>query len=269
MGGAALQHRVQGLVRGFHHRFFSRPLPRKLALYLHATAGHRDGLEELLCFLREQNYFFVGPDEFMTTAERAVFLSFDDNFRSWLDALEILQKFGVPATFYVNSWPFRDRVGAAEVSAYLEKLDVASDRETTLSTDELRDIASCGHIIGAHTHTHPVLTSLPQHLAREEIRTCKEELEQILHHSVVHFSYPFGMRRHFNDVLRAYCRSIGFRTIANAIPGMQFAPSRAEALHRSVWFLEQPLEFNLANVCVDGRLFEMLTGRSAVGGSPS
>jgi peptidoglycan/xylan/chitin deacetylase (PgdA/CDA1 family) len=244
-------------------------LPRKLALYLHATAGHGDRLAELLHFLREQNYVFVGPDEFVMAEERAVFLSFDDNYRSWLDAVELLNKVQVAATFYVNSWPFRDRVGAAEVLAYLEKLEVASDRETTLSTDELRQLKDSGHVIGAHTHTHPVLTSLPAHLAREEIRVCKKELEQILQRPVLHFSYPFGMRRHFNDALRAYCRSIGFMTIANAIPGMQYAPSRADALHRSVWFLDQPLEFNLANLCVDGRLFEMLTGRSAVGGNPS
>jgi hypothetical protein len=75
------------------------------------------------------------------------------------------------------------------------------------------------------------------------------------------------MRRHFNRELRAYCQLIGFRTIANAIPCMQYAPSRPEALHRSVWHLEQPFEFNLANVCVDGRMFQTLTGRSAVGGN--
>jgi hypothetical protein len=109
-----------------------------------------------------------------------------------------------------------------------------------------------------------VLTSLPSDVAREEIRVSKEELERILQRPVMHFSYPFGMRRHFNRSPRAYCRSIGFITIANAIPCMQYAPGRPDALHRSVWFLEQPLEFNLANVCVDGRLFEALTGRSAV-----
>jgi peptidoglycan/xylan/chitin deacetylase (PgdA/CDA1 family) len=257
------------LLRGVHQKFFSRPLPPKLALYLHDTAGHGGRLEELLHFLRGQSYAFVGADEFVAAAGRAVFLSFDDNYRSWLDAVELLEKFQVQATFYVNSWPFRDRVNAAEVSAYLDKLGVVPDRETTLTTGELRDIANCGHVIGAHTHTHPVLTSLPRHLAQEEIRIGKEELEQILQRPVLHFSYPFGMRRHFNDVLRAYCRSIGFLTIANAIPCMQYAPSRPDALHRSVWFLEQPLQFNLANVCVDGRLFEMLTGRSAVGGNAS
>jgi peptidoglycan/xylan/chitin deacetylase (PgdA/CDA1 family) len=269
MRTAIPQHRIQGLVRAVHHRFFRRPLPRKLALYLHATAGRMGRLEELLRFLRGQSYAFAGPDAFVSATDRTVFLSLDDNYRSWLHALDLFERFQVRATFYVNSWPFRDRVSAAETRTYLKKLGIVSDEEATLSTGELRDIADAGHLIGAHTHTHPVLTSIPQNLAREEIRVSKEELERIVQRPVMHFSYPFGMRRHFSRSLRAYCRSIGFMTIANAIPCMQYAPSRPDALHRSVWYLDQPLKYNLANVCTDGRLFQALTGRSAVGGNPS
>jgi peptidoglycan/xylan/chitin deacetylase (PgdA/CDA1 family) len=145
--------------------------------------------------------------------------------------------------------------------------NVASDQETTLSTAELREIAAAGHTIGAHTHTHPVLTALPLAEAQTEIRICQEELGSILGRVPEHFAYPFGMRRHFSRPLRNYCRSIGFKTVANAIPGMQYARSQPDSLHRSVWFLERPLAFNLENVCVDGRLFTSLTGRSAVGGA--
>ena len=165
--------------------------------------------------------------------------------------------------------PFRDRVSETEVRGYLEKLNLSNvvlEQESTLSTGELREIAAAGHTIGAHTHTHPVLTTLPQEAAREEIRICKEELASVLGRPTEHFAYPFGMRRHFSRSLRTYCRSIGFATIANAIPCMQFARSRPDSLHRSVWFLEQPLAFNLDNVCIDGRLFASLTGRSAAGG---
>lgn len=269
MRGANLQGRAQRVARVLHQRFFRRPLPRKLALYLHGTAGHAARLEELLCFLREGGYGFTRPDAFAAATDRAVFLSFDDNYRSWLDTLRLLEKFQVCATFYVNSQPFRDRVSTAEVRAYLQKLRIACDEETTLTIGELSEIADAGHLIGAHTHTHPILTSIPRYLAREEIRVSKEELEAIVQRPVTHFSYPFGMRRHFNRSLRAYCRSIGFVTIANAIPCMQYARSRPDNLHRSVWYLEQPLEYNLGNVCVDGRLFQALTGRSAVGGKDS
>jgi peptidoglycan/xylan/chitin deacetylase (PgdA/CDA1 family) len=269
MRAAISQSRAQRATRAFHKRFFRRPLPRKLGLYLHSPAGHIDRLEELLCFLREGGYAFTGPDAFAAATGPTVFLSFDDNYRSWLEALGLLEKFQARATFYVNSWPFRDRVNPAEVRAYLKRLGIICGEETTLTTCELREIADAGHSIGAHTRTHPVLTSLPHNLAREEIRVNKEELEQILQCPVLHFSYPFGMRRHFNRSLRAYCRSIGFATVANAIPCMQYARSRPDDLHRSVWHLEQPLEYNLANACVDGRLFQTLTGRSAVGGKES
>jgi peptidoglycan/xylan/chitin deacetylase (PgdA/CDA1 family) len=267
-----LQELIQQCVRAVHRTFLRRPLPGKLSLYLHSTAGCEQQLEELLCFLGERGYSFAGPGEFLTATDNTCFLSFDDNYRSWLRTLPIFEKYQVHATFYINSWPFRDRVSDVDVRRYVQScnlMNVASEQETTLSTEELREIAAAGHTIGAHTHTHPVLTALPRERAREEIRICKEELTSLLGRAVEHFAYPFGMRRHFSSSLRNYCRSIGFITIANAIPGMQYAHSRPDSLHRSVWFLEQPLALNLENVCVDGRLFAFLTGRSAVGGTPA
>ena len=143
---------------------------------------------------------------------------------------------------------------------------VVAEHETTLTMTELKDIAAAGHIIGAHTHTHPVLTSIPLGSAKEEIRTGKLILEDMLARKVTDFAYPFGLRNYFSEELRRHCLAIGFETVANAIPCMQFAISRAENIYRSPWFLEYPFEYNLDNVCVDGRLFERLTARSAVGG---
>ena len=268
--GAQFRKNVQQSVRSIHRIFLRRSLPNKLSLNLHSTAGCEHQLDELLCFLRERGYAFTGPGEFLGAAGNTCFLSFDDNYRSWLGTLPIFERHQVHATFYVNSWPFRDRVGETDVRHYIKSrnpTNVSWEEETTLSTAELREIAAAGHTIGAHTHTHPVLTALPQHAAREEIRICKEELTSLLGRPPEHFAYPFGMRRHFSRSLRNYCRSIGFTTIANAIPCMQYARSRPDSLHRSVWFLEQPLTYNLENVCIDGRLFSFVTGRSAVGGS--
>jgi peptidoglycan/xylan/chitin deacetylase (PgdA/CDA1 family) len=257
---------IQQSVRTVHRLLFRRPLPGKLGLYLHSTAGREEQLDTLLSFLAEKGYAFTGPAEFLTAPGNTCFLSFDDNYHSWLRILPIFEKYHIHATFYVNSRPFRDRVTAADVQSYLKRVK-AEEEETTLSTAELKEIAAVGHTIGAHTHTHPVLTALPAEAAREEIRICRDELGSILGRAPKHFAYPFGMRRHFSPALRAYCRSSGFATIANAIPAMQYAQSRPDSLHRSVWFLDQRLEFNLENLCVDGRLFAVLTGRSAVGGT--
>ena len=259
-----LQKGSQYIVRAVHLALFRRPLPERLSLYVHSAAGYEERLDELLVFLGDRGYAFVGPDEYLTAVGNVCFLSFDNNYRSWLRTLPIFEKRRIRATFYVNTWPLRDRASAAEVRSYIE--NVKPEQETTLSTAELKEIAA-GHIIGAHTHTHPMLTALPLERAREEIRICRDELASLLGRAPEHFAYPFGMRRHFNETLRAYCRSIGFTTIANGIPAMQYTRSRPDSLHRSVWFLDQALAFNLDNVCVDGRLFAFLTGRSAVGGT--
>ena len=84
-----------------------------------------------------------------------------------------------------------------------------------------------------------------------------------------HFAYPYGMRRHFSRSLRHYCTSIGFVTIASAIPCLQYATNRPDNLRRSAWLLDRSLADNLDNICIDGRAFHALTGRSAVGGDLS
>lgn len=267
MTARPVKYRAQQTIRSAHRLLFRRPLPEKLSLYLHATAGREQALDELLGRLGEWGYTFCGPGEFLEASGRIAFLSFDDNYRSWLGALRVLDRHSARATFYVNSWPFRDRVGGADMRRYLER--VVAGEETTLSTAELVEIADAGHVIGAHTHTHPILTMLPDARAREEIRVSKEQLEDVVQRPVRHFAYPFGMRRHFNQSLRRYCTSIGFATIANAIPCLQYAKGRLDSLHRSVWFLERPLAYNLDNLRIDGRVFHALTGRSAAGGAPS
>ena len=250
-------------IRAFHLVFFDRGLPGRIGVYGHATGEDTwDETRSLVGFLHGEGYRFVGPDEFVGGPEKCAFLSYDDNFQSWYRALPLFDELQVPATFYVNSLPFRDRASDAEIGDYFDRIKHFEDR-VSLSTEELREIAARGHTIGCHTHTHPVLARLPAPKARDEIRRSKEELEAILGQPVEHFSYPFGMRRHFNEELRAYCASLGL-TVANAIIGMQHAGQQRDRIQRTRWDFERPVAYNAANLRVDGRLFERLTGRSSV-----
>jgi peptidoglycan/xylan/chitin deacetylase (PgdA/CDA1 family) len=248
-----------------HVAMLSRPLPLQIAPYFHHVEN-RDwpAFHAMVDHFRDAGYRFVAPDAFCAARDRVAFLSFDDNYRSFWRALPELERLGIVATFYINTSAFRDRASSSEIEAYFDRLAFRGER-TTLSVVELREIAAAGHVVGAHGHSHRMLAALPAAQAREDIRTSKRLLEDLLGHEVAHFSYPYGMRRHFNEDLRTFCRSIGFRTIANGIPGMQFARQRAERIQRSPWRLDAPLDANLDNLRVDGRLFEGLTGRSAVG----
>jgi peptidoglycan/xylan/chitin deacetylase (PgdA/CDA1 family) len=253
---AVLISRTQSIIRRAHLELLSGPLPSRLAIYLHEVEPEmRPKFREMVEYLRSLQYRFVGPDVFLEAVDRAVFLSFDDNYRSWYKALPFLADLGVSATFYVNTCAFRDRASLAEIDAYFDRLHF----------EELRAISLAGHVVGAHGHSHRILAALPAAQAREDIAVSKRLLEELLGQEVAHFSYPYGMRRHFNADLRAFCRSIGFRTVANAIPGMQFARPSADEIQRSIWRLNAPLDANLENLCVDGRWFERLTGRSALG----
>jgi peptidoglycan/xylan/chitin deacetylase (PgdA/CDA1 family) len=260
-----LARRIQSLIRRVHVALLSRPLPRRVALYIHQIDDNRwPAFRAMVNHFQEAGYRFVDPNAFPEAEDRVAFLSFDDNYRSCWKALPVLERLGVSATFYVNTCALRNRASRTEIDAYFDRLHFTCER-LPLSVAELREIAAAGHVIGAHGHSHCMLAALPPAKARDDIATSKWLLEDLLDQEVAHFSYPYGMRRHFNEDLRAFCRDLGFRTIANAIPGMQFTPPTADRIQRSLWRLDAPLEVNLENLCIDGRLFERLTGRSPVG----
>jgi peptidoglycan/xylan/chitin deacetylase (PgdA/CDA1 family) len=61
-----------------------------------------------------------------------------------------------------------------------------------MSSDELRRLRQAGICIGAHTVSHPILASLPDDRAREEIGHGKAVLEDLLQEPVTLFAYPNG-----------------------------------------------------------------------------
>lgn len=258
---------IQAAIRTAHATFADRGLPDRLALYFHSLEPHEyDAFERAINWVEGEAYDFVeGPTAFLEArqGERVAWVSFDDNYRAWHRALPLLDRLGITATFYTNTGVFRDRATAAELDTYFDRLVHHGDR-TSLSTEELCEIAAAGHVIGAHTHTHRCLADLPFDEAVAEIDRSQQELEALLGAPVRHFSYPFGMRRHFTDELRRYCTR-AFETVANAIPAMLHAPQRADALQRAGWHLDRPHAQNVRALRIDGRRFEALTGRSAVG----
>jgi peptidoglycan/xylan/chitin deacetylase (PgdA/CDA1 family) len=69
--------------------------------------------------------------------------------------------------------------------------------------------------IGAHTHTHSVLTALSPDAASREIEKSKREMEKHLGHSVKHFSYPYGA---FNAKIAQVTRDCGFESAVTTEP---------------------------------------------------
>jgi len=256
---------IQGAIRAVHKFALSRQLPDQLGIYFHALSPEdHPKFKQVVEYFIEQGYAAVGPTGFFESSGRRLFLSFDDNFRSWHDLLPLLDELDVVATFYTNSGVFQDASTAEERRAYFDRLNYHGER-ITLTTSQLREIRAAGNVIGAHTHRHFDLGALPVDQAKKEIITSKKALEDVLGEEVSDFSFPFGMRRNFSEELRTFCLASGFQTVADATPGMQYAGQRKQQIHRSVWHFEKDFDYNLQNVLIDGSMFEKRTGRSAVG----
>lgn len=256
------------IIRYAHLHLSSKPLPQRLAIYFHELEPHqRDSFRATISYFNEQGYLTASLSDFTKSASsgRRLFVSFDDNYRSWHTSLKLFDELGVKATFYVNTLPFRDTCDQNSITEYFKRIAHAGER-LTLTRSELLEIAAAGHEIACHTHSHPMLSKLPRARWDAEVLDSKHVLEDMLQREVAHFSYPYGIRRYFSEALRRYCSDIGFRTVATAIPGMQQLPTIDPAyIHRSGWRLDQPIESNIADLCVDGRWFESITGRSPVG----
>lgn len=105
----------------------------------------------------------------------------------------LLDKYGVKGTFYVSKhYP---------------------DIGPQLTESDLRAL-STAHEIGAHTLTHPDLTTLSRERLQEEIAGSKEWLERILQKEIVMFCYPSG--RYTQEAVQVVQDAgfIGARTVA-------------------------------------------------------
>jgi peptidoglycan/xylan/chitin deacetylase (PgdA/CDA1 family) len=138
--------------------------------------------------LRAAGYQFVTVAELARRAGGSepppglVALSFDDGMdNNHHVLLPILREHGIPATVYVttgligrpNPWM------APESGARM------------MTVDELRDLARAGVELGAHTVTHPDLSTLAEHDCLREMVESREAIERLVGVEVSTFAYPF------------------------------------------------------------------------------
>jgi len=207
------------------------------------------------------SYEVVSLDKAMEAdiSEDLAVVTFDDGYKNNLtNAVPILERYDMPATFYISTsfvngkLPYEYVVADAVLTENSiditldgnqihEKLESTSSRLTAfqkvkrlaktspevrrdifrklpsgegelsmLEPDDIRELDSHPLMtVGAHGHRHLPLASVSESTMENEIDQCTAAIEEILGHTVSHFSYPYGSN---NAEVRKKVREVGYET---------------------------------------------------------
>ncbi len=105
--------------------------------------------------------------------------------------------------------PQGERQEVSECFATLAAEPLPSD--LMMDCGQVLALHRAGMTIGAHTHTHPILTRIPEELARNEIEQGRECLQELIGSPVTLFAYPNGRPAiDYDERHVAMVRELGF-----------------------------------------------------------
>jgi peptidoglycan/xylan/chitin deacetylase (PgdA/CDA1 family) len=126
------------------------------------------------------------------------------------------------------------------LSVHLDKIP----DELMLTSSQVFHLSRRGIEIGAHTHTHPILTSLQSGDARREIEVSKEKLESIVDRSIDYFAYPNGRPgQDYNPVHTSIVEDLGFEAGFTTSPGVSNSSTDRYQLPRFTPWDKSPEKF--------------------------
>lgn len=153
-----------------------------------------DVFELQMKYILDQGYTPLTIEELIKDEQSRTFplkpiaITFDDGWRSQSEnALPILTKYHIPATFYIYT-------GVIGSPLYM-------------TWDDLHALVDNGMEIGDHTKSHPRLTKINPSRLDEELVQSKHVLERNLHIPVSDFAYPYG---NYNDSIIEAVKSAGY-----------------------------------------------------------
>lgn len=116
---------------------------------------------------------------------KAVTLSYDDGIFQDIRLIEILDQYGLRATFNIN-------LGRQKETDTFMKSGVMVQH---INASELPKVYA-DHEVAGHTYMHVHLETLDDKAAREEIRRCHDGLQQLFSREIIGMAYPYGT---YND----------------------------------------------------------------------
>jgi peptidoglycan/xylan/chitin deacetylase (PgdA/CDA1 family) len=173
--------------------------------------------------------------------DRHLAITFDDGYLdNFENALPVLERLGLPATFFiVSGW-----IGSDVVPWWDQKHGAHYD---WMTWEHVRQLHRRGFEIGVHTRNHVDLGQTSAADAWPEIYGAREDIENEIGAPVESFAYPYGGERQMNDGNLSLVRAAGFRCCCSAHGGLNPAgadPFRLRRVPISPWY-GSPQEFGL------------------------
>jgi peptidoglycan/xylan/chitin deacetylase (PgdA/CDA1 family) len=145
----------------------------------------------------------------------SVAVHFDDCYRDVRTcAAPLLAAARIPATTFVSSgFVDTDRVFAHDQQKYPHRFE-------NFRQGDLRELPRMGVEVAAHTVHHVDLGSVALEQARAEVIDSRQQLEAMMGHPVLLFSFPFGGLHNIRSEVREMVKTAGYRALFSAHGGM-------------------------------------------------
>ncbi len=172
--------------------------------------------------------------------QRLASITFDDGFLSVKDeALEYLERRGIPFTVFVNSMAVKHN--RLFYGSDVPGINRTYEEKVFLDEDDIKHLAVKGIAIGNHSATHKVLADCDEATLKEEVLDNKIYIESLTGTPVKHLALPFGKREHYNERVLNFCYSVGHDYVYSTNP-TSFAAARRQRLIPRVAILNEGAE---------------------------
>jgi peptidoglycan/xylan/chitin deacetylase (PgdA/CDA1 family) len=138
---------------------------------------------------------------------RSVVVTLDDGYKECATYVaEILDRYCIPATFFVSTGP-------------LDTRETVRGRNF-VSWDDLRSMTAAGFSIGSHAVSHKSLVALSPGEAEKELIVSRKRIEEELGTPPAALSYPYGTLRDVSPQVAALAVKAGYSCAVTAIHGL-------------------------------------------------
>jgi len=166
--------------------------------------------------------------------KKAVTFSFDDGVTQDIRLIEILNRYGLKATFNINS-ELLGKKGELERNG-------KTVRHDKIEPQNLRVIYA-GHEIAAHTLTHPNLTRLGEEEIIRQVEEDRKNLSALCGYEVVGMAYPSGGVNNDERVADIIKKNTGIKYARTITSNHGFAgQDNLFRFNPSVYYIEESLD---------------------------